>query len=56
MTARRPLRPPPEPTRPDPLDVAQLVELEYQPLRHGLAARIYTWPSRPRRTQRKETK
>lgn len=46
---RRKLRPPPEPTRPAPLDVDQLVELEYRPLRHGLAARVYGHPPKHRR-------
>jgi hypothetical protein len=43
---RKPLRPPPEPPRRDPLDTDQLIELEYRPLRHNLAAVLY---GRPRR-------
>jgi hypothetical protein len=47
MTTRRPLRPPPEPSRPAPLDTDELAEIEYRPLRHGVAAVLYV---RPRRT------
>lgn len=51
MTTRRPLRPPPEATKPAPLDVAQLVELDQRPLRHGLTAVLYGRPRGPRRTR-----
>ena len=37
---RRPLRPPPEPERPPPLDVAQLVELDPRPLKHGASQTV----------------
>ena len=49
MTTRRPLRPPPEPAKPAPLDTDQLIELEYRPLRHGVAAVLYGRPPEPRR-------
>jgi hypothetical protein len=51
MTTRKPLRPPPEPTRPAPLDTDQLIEIEYRPLRHGVAAVLYG--RRPRSTTNK---
>lgn len=49
MTARRPLRPPPEPPR-TTIPTDQLVELERRPLRYDLAAVFYGWPG-PRRTR-----
>ena len=49
MTARRQLRPPTEPTRPAPLDTDELIELEYRPLRHGVAAVLYGQPPPERR-------
>jgi hypothetical protein len=44
---RRPLKPPPEPSRPAPLNVAGLVEIERRNLQHGLAAIFYGHPPGP---------
>ena len=52
--AHRRLQPPPEPPRPAPLDTSQLIELEYRPLRHNLAATFYGHQPGPRRGRTKK--
>ena len=43
MTTRKPLRPPPEPTRTS-IPLSQLVEIDRRELRHNLAATYYGRP------------